>query len=51
MKHHSVQDEYAMKQIEDSLRFDETTGHYSCGLPWVNGRAAAAESLDVYTSR
>jgi hypothetical protein len=28
-----------------------STGHYSCGLPWVQGRAAAAENLDVKVSR
>jgi hypothetical protein len=50
-KHPSIQDKYAMDQIESSLRFDESTGHYSCGLPWVQGRAAAAENLDVEVSR
>jgi hypothetical protein len=51
VKHPSRQDEYAMKQIEESIQFDEVTGHYSCGLPWVNGRAAAAENLDAKASK
>ena len=51
MKHPSIQDKFAMEQIEKSVRFDEESGHYSCGLPWVNGRAAAAENLDAKGSR
>jgi hypothetical protein len=51
VKHPSREDEYAMKQIQESIKFDEVTGHYSCGLPWVNGRAAAAENLDAKTSK
>jgi hypothetical protein len=51
MKHPSIQDEFASKQIEETLSFDEATGHYTCGLPWVKGRAAAAECLDVEASK
>ena len=50
-KHPSIQDKYAMEQIESTLKFDESTGHYSCSLPWVQGRAVAAENLDVEVSR
>jgi hypothetical protein len=51
MKHPSIQDKFAMEQIESFLKFDESSGHYSCGLPWVNGRAAAAENLDAEVSK
>jgi hypothetical protein len=51
MKHPSIQDKFAMKQIKDTLSFDEASGHYSCGLPWVNGRAAAAKNLDAEASK
>jgi hypothetical protein len=51
MKHPSIQDKFAMEQIENTVKFDESSGHYSCGLPWVNGRAAAAENLDAEVSK
>jgi hypothetical protein len=46
VKYPSRQDESALKQIEDSIEFDETRSHSSCGLAWVQERIAAAKNLD-----
>jgi hypothetical protein len=51
MKHPSIQDKFSMKQIEKTVKFDKNFGHYSCGLPWVNDKAAAAENLDAKVSK
>ena len=49
-KHMSRDDEYAMKQMEETIRFDEEIGHYRVGLPWKTSRAEAAKKLNGINS-
>ena len=44
--HPSREDQEAVSQIKDTLVFDKELGHYRVGLPWLNGREAAAQLLD-----
>ena len=51
--HPSQKDEYALKQMKDSIRLDENLGHYRVALPWREGRAAAAKvfaEIDSYAN-
>ena len=51
--HPSQYDEFALKQMEDSVSFDETIGHYRIALPWREGRSEAAKilsSVDSYSN-
>ena len=47
----SLQARQAARQLEDTVRFDEEKGKYIAGLPWVNGRMAAVETLNHIDSR
>ena len=49
-KHDSLDDEHAMKQLKETIRFDETLGHYKVGLPWVTSREEAAKRLNPINS-
>ena len=46
----SVEDKFAMKQLRDTIRFDLSVHRYRVGLPWKNGRAAAAGVLNRLNS-
>ena len=51
--HLSVNDYYSLKQMKDTLYFDLESGHWVCGVPWKNGREAAAKrlnSVDTFTN-
>lgn len=43
--HMSVYDELSLKQLEETFRRDEQTGRYICGIPWKEGRSAAADKM------
>ena len=45
-EHPSQNDRHAMKQFEATIQFDESLGHYRCGLPWREDRASAAKILN-----
>jgi hypothetical protein len=49
--HPSRDDARATKIIQETLEFDEESGHYRCGLPWKNGRQGAASKFNVEVSR
>ena len=40
--HESEDDKRAMKQMEDTIYFDEEIGHYRVGLPWKTSRKKVA---------
>merc|ERR1711867_314251 len=46
----SIEDKFAMKQLEESVRWDESVGKYRCGLPWRHGREHAAKILNALDS-
>ena len=46
-KHPSLDDEHAVKQMRDTIRFDEAINHYRIGLPWVKSREEAAKRLNA----
>ena len=48
--HPSLDDAHAIKQMEDTIQFDESIGHYRVGLPWKRSREAAAERLNPIDS-
>ena len=43
--HPSQMDEFAEKQMLDSIEFDQKIGHYRVALPWREGRSEAAKIL------
>ena len=45
-KHLSLDDEHALRQLEETVRFDPTKGHYVCGLPWKTSREGAMKVLN-----
>ena len=45
-KHESLEDIHAMKQLEETIKFDEEIGHYRVGLPWKKSRQEAAKILN-----
>ena len=49
--HNSAKDDFALKQMEESIRFDESIGHYKVALPWRDGRSEATKVLGKYDSR
>ena len=44
--HPSLEDNRMIQMVKESLVFDKQLGHYKCGLPWKNGREAAAAKFD-----
>ena len=51
--HLSKEDQNSLKIMEDSIKVNESSGHFSVALPWVKGREKAAEILsgiDSYSS-
>ena len=48
--HPSQMDEYALKQMKDSIRLDKELGHYRVALPWREGRSAAAKTFSEVDS-
>ena len=44
--HPSIHDQHALRQMEQSIRFDESIGRYRVGLPWKENREAAAKRLN-----
>merc|ERR1712087_938490 len=48
--HESPEDVYAMKQMEESIHFDEEIGHYRVGLPWKTSREEVAEKMNKVNS-
>ena len=44
--HPSREDQAAVDRIKETLVFDKELGHYRVGLPWKNGREAAAQQID-----
>ena len=42
----SVEDEYAMKQLRESIQWDPDVGHYRVAIPWKYGRAKTAEIIN-----
>ena len=42
----SLEDKFALRQMEESIRWDAAVGRYRVGLPWNNGREAAAKALN-----
>ena len=49
-KHPSLEDEHAIKQLRETVQFDEELGHYRVGLPWVTTREEAAKNLNAINS-
>ena len=49
-KHDSLDDEHALQQLRQTIRFDKELGHYRVGLPWKHSREAAAEVLNPIDS-
>ena len=49
--HPSRDDARAIKILQDTLEFDEKSGHYRCGLPWKNGRQGAASRFNAEASK
>ena len=48
-EHPSRQDMHAVKQFQETIRFDKDKGHYVCGVPWgpwVRNRAEAAQLIN-----
>ena len=53
MTHLSANDEYSSQQLNETLKFNEETYHYSCGLPWRHGRSETAKlfkDIDFYST-
>ena len=53
MIHPSQKDEYSLKQMRESITFDEDLGHYRVALPWREGRSQAAKifaEVDSYAN-
>ena len=50
MIHPSKEDQNSLKIMEDSIKKNESTGHYSVALPWIHGREKAAEILNSVDS-
>ena len=48
--HPSLEDEHAMKQLRETVRFDKELGHWRCGLPYVKTREEAAKRLNGINS-
>ena len=46
----SLDDEHALKQLREMVRFNDDTGHYSCGLPWKRSREEAVNVLNCIDS-
>ena len=46
----SVEDEFAVKQMESTVRWDESVKRYRVGVPWKHGRAHAARILNALDS-
>ena len=44
--HPSVNDEYAEKQFQQSVKFENDLGRYSLCLPWIDGREESAAILN-----
>ena len=49
-QHPSLEDEHAVKQMEETVRLDEASGHYFCGIPWKTSREEVAERLNPIDS-
>ena len=49
-KHLSLDDEHALRQLNETVRFDPEKGHYVCGLPWKTSRKGAMEILNKIDS-
>ena len=50
--HKSVEDEQSLKQMEESVRFDENEGRWEITIPWKSGRQPTADlfrKIDFYT--
>ena len=48
-EHPSRQDMHAVKQFQETIRFDKDKGHYVCGIPWgplVKNHADAAQLIN-----
>ena len=45
-EHPSREDLHAIEQFHDTIRFDESIGHFRCGLPWKQDRASAAKIIN-----
>ena len=50
MVHPSHEDMNSLKIMEESIVENESTGHYRVALPWIHGRAKAAEILNSVDS-
>ena len=48
--HESEDDKIAMKQMEDTIYFDEEIGHYRVGLPWKTSRKEVVEKMNGINS-
>ena len=46
----SLRDKYAIRQMEEGIKWDSEKEHYRCPPPYVNGREAAAEVLNDLAS-
>ena len=42
----SLEDKFALRQMEESIRWDEKVQRYRVGLPWKDGREAAAAQIN-----
>ena len=45
MKHNSREDELSLQTMNDSVTYNESTGHYKVSMPWRYGREKTAETL------
>ena len=51
--HKSQYDEFSLAQLEETMVFNESSGHYRVGVPWYLGRERTAEifeNVDYYSS-
>ena len=48
--HPSREDQHALRQFNETVKFDPELGHYKCGLPWVRDRQSAAKTLNQIDS-
>ena len=46
----SVEDKYAIKQLEDSIRWDPEVVHYRVAIPWKYGREETARRINALDS-
>ena len=46
----SVEDKYAIKQLEDSVRWDPEVQHYRVAIPWKYGREETARRINALDS-